>query len=197
MKGTGVFAIFLSCLAFFTPQYSWALTVDKAEIVGDRVKVLGSDAEPHAIIRWEAGGVEEEVGQANANGNFHFFTDLLPPEPQCTGIVIEGNFVDFVNVVVDKCRSELVGFYSAPQDTESVAPGESGTVQSFCDLGDFVISGQLVIFPLPHDFRIQIFGLVSDGSTGQESWVLSGFNADTGAADIRVNARCADLLPTH
>ena len=81
-----------------------------------------------------------------------------------------------------------VSVYLAGQETAIVPPGQFGSVRSRCDLGDFVLSGGVVVFA--EDFRMNISDIVIDGATGEQSWVFSGNNEGTGDADIRVAARC-------
>ena len=195
LKAIGIFNISLVCLTLFAPQDSWALTVKEAKIVGDAVLVRGGDSQPNAIISWIVGGVPEEVAQADAKGNFRFLTDLLPLKPKCIAELFDG--FEFLFVQVENCQDEIVSFYSALQDKKFVPPGQFDSVRSHCDLGDWAVNGGIVLFPTNHDFEIGVTGLLIDGSTGQQSWLLQGTNVGTITADIRVNAICADTLPLH
>jgi len=201
-KAVGQFTISVIFLAFFYGQNCWALTVQKANIVGDVVKIKGSDAVPHADIFWEVGFAfppEAAVAQADEKGDFKFSSDKLPRTPTCIGSLRDG--LDRIDVEVGNCRGGIDGFYTASQDRTLLAPGQFGGVRSFCDLGDFAVSGQLVIragggySEDERDFKIISFGLVIDGLTEQQSWVLEGSNVGNDPVDIRVAARCARVLP--
>ena len=98
----------------------------------------------------------------------------------------------------------IIGFYSAAQDSKLVQPGAADSVRSTCDPGDYAVSGSVVTQVIGASsginapdfyFRVNGVGLVIDGVTGEQSWVLSGVNESPAPliADIRVSARCADV----
>jgi len=180
--------ISLAYAAFLTPFASWALTVHSAMIVAETVKIRGSGAGPNAVIVWE----DEEIGQANSRGRFRVSSKKLPLRPQCVG-VLEAVGLEPIVVEVDNCRGPIDGFYAAPQAAKKVPAGEFDSVISFCAPGDFAVSGSLVRFG--PEFDVTSFGLLIDGSTGQQSWVFAGRNNGNDFADIRVSARCARVLP--
>jgi len=192
-------------VTFFAPPDSWAefpLTIDKAEIVGgDKVKVIGSGADPSVIIFWAVGFDFEPVTVSDRNGKFHFETDLIPFAPECWAEVVDtfpSN--EATNVRVEGCESEIIGFYGGAQDIVTVEPGELGTARSFCDAGDWAVSGQFFITTntnTPADFQMRRFSLLIDGGTGIQSWIGSGWNNGTLDTELRVSVRCADVLPRH
>ncbi len=112
-----------------------------------------------------------------------------------------------VTVLPDATRkfSQIIGYYTATQDSTVLQPGEFGGVRSICDPGDYAVSGSIVtrVVNASHgtnspafNFRLISSGLVIDGATGEQSWVLQGVNESPAplGADIRVAARCADVL---
>ena len=123
--------------------------------------------------------VDTRGGQANADAVRFVFVGELPPEP-----------------------GEIVGFYSAPKVSETVAPDSLGSVRSTCDPGDYAVSGSWVTSD-PNEggpnsgfrFRIDHVARHVDFNTGNQSWQLVGWNESPPPMDasISVEAICADV----
>lgn len=92
-------------------------------------------------------------------------------------------------------EGQILGFYSATQDSKSIPAGQFGFVKSPCGPGDYAVSGSYAIGGVSSSpgFRISSFTIVIDGSTGIQSWVLQGVNESTQEVKIGVWARCADV----
>jgi len=198
VKAIKIYVTTLFVLVLFLPLNSWALTIEKAKIDGNATKIKGSGADPYAVILWQ----EKEVTQANKSGKFEFTSDILPLPPVCIGILQAG--LEEFTVKVDNCRGKIDEFYSPSSVKQRVDPGEQGILGAYCDLGDYAVSGQyfLVSFggspgrqPLPINFRISQYGKTISGATGQQSWVIRGFNAGSEAIELRFTVQCARVLP--
>lgn len=83
--------------------------------------------------------------------------------------------------------------YSGPLDTATIAPGEYGAVKSPCELGDYAVSGTLVVFA--DAFNMVSSHLVIDGATATHHWAFAGINEGSGEAEVRVAAICLDVTP--
>ena len=55
-----------------------------------------------------------------------------------------------------------------------------------------MVSGDLVIYA--DDFRLQTSSPLIDGMTGLQSWSISGVNKGSEDADVRLSARCAEVV---
>lgn len=153
----------------------------------------GPNKERRIILGWQA-----SVFLASVTLLLLVFADTVqaPPPGGIPGKLPE--LIERVEALEDQVaflsENAILEIYSAPQVLADILPGEFGGVRSFCDLGDTVVSGAIVIRSRTGsltDFRIISSEIVIDGMTGQESWLLQGINAAADTADIRVVAICA------
>ena len=163
--------------------------VHQAVLVGnDKVKVNGSGAERFGTIECEGHVVTD------ADGRFSFVTDIKPRG--CVGRVGVEEISTTVYVLLKNCDVVVLGFYSAQQVKAMVPPGETKSLGSACDLGDYAIGAGVVVYNA--DYVTRISGPVFSHSTGIECWSVQIKNKeDVNDADFRVKARCGDVWPPH
>jgi hypothetical protein len=102
-----------------------------------------------------------------------------------------------VYVLLDNCDKVVLGFYGATQQMQAmVSPGETKSLVSECDRGDYAIGASVVVFNA--DYLMRSSGAIFYRSTGIEGWGVGITNKDAvNDADFRVRATCGDVWPPH
>ena len=180
---TFIFVFFVSAAAAVVYENN-GVTVQQAVISGNNVRIKGSGAPPYSNVEWEG----HVVTQVDEKGQFNFVTDEIPSG--CVGKVGVEAINTTVFVLLNNCNVATYGFYSAPQVLATVRPGETATLASECDAGDYSINAGIVVYDAKYVTRFS-------GPVNQ-SWAVQITNIDdTNDADFRVAAICADFLVPH